>query len=282
MKFRGFLAAGSVIALCASGHAQTYDLREHYASNQVLVGSSLLEMEFRAVSSEPEGFEKMMTGAFRFTERSEVRVRILEAPDGFPSVQRYYIAAAETLDEEPDQPASRTTSPLVGKVVVARVSPGLDPTFEGDQGEAIDQEEAKKWCGDLPANLFEGVDVSSAQMGDEWDVPEASAKRSFHLSDRGTATVHARFAEVVEGEESRLARVELSLEVHDILGAKDAGQALTMQATGEYLFDLDRRLPHAMTLEGTVTSEADISESGLNVRITMAGPVRISKTIELP
>jgi len=268
----------SIAVLCPGARAQTVDLRERYQADQVLTVRGLLQTELHVVA--PAEVAQALAGAITDVQRSEVRYQVVAAQDGYPTRQRALVVTAETTHTEPGKEPTREESPLVGQLVSIHAARAEQKTFTTPEGQPLEGSDPETWCNDLPTDVLADlqVDVSAVQPGDEWDIPLSTLRRIFSLSPEGEGSLHARFAEVRVADGRQIAVVALQVQLRDPAGPD---QTLSVEATGEYRFDVALGLPHSMELAGTATVEGSVTlPSGEVAPMRMEGPIRVALTLE--
>jgi len=184
------------------------------------------------------------------------------------------------LTPSPAKEPTREQSPLVGQVIAIHAAPAEQKTFTAAGGDPLEGSDPEKWCDDLPTAVLADlrIDVSAAQPGDEWDTPPSTLRRVLDLSPEGQGSLHARFAEVAQADGGQLARVALQVQLQDPTGPD---QTLSLEAVGDYLFDLALGLPRSLELAGTATVNGTVAgPDGKTMPFTMQGPVRLALTLD--
>ncbi len=270
-------------SLAAGETAPSHDLRPRYRPGMVLDIREHLRAETRFVGAVAERLPEDARGPFAMRRQSHVRVTVTEANGTQVTAARVTLVAAETLDQEPGQPVQPVVSPFVGRTVLARYPEGQPPVLADADGHELDQAEARKWF-DSPFELPLSAkwDLSSARLGTEWFAPSAELGGLLGLSSKGSGQLRARFAEVVQTGPQPLARLQLVILVNDQADDKEPDSRLTVDLKGNYLFNLETRLPLSCEAKGIMRGKWLHKEEGQPPALfQMVGPMEVRSTYTL-
>lgn len=268
----------------------TYDLRTRYKVGQVILVRSTMtsDIQFKGelppelAGALPKDLAKMMKEfmehGLHFEDKSEVRYTVDEVRDGLAAVARAEIKTAEqTTPADPGQTGAKTVpSPLEGKTIVVTTDAEGRSTYATESGKEVDPKEAAEYCNDLADDLLRGKDLSAVKPGQEWEVSRVVVRSMFQVSDKGEAGATVKFVEVVVRDGRRLARMEFQAHVKDEIAQGAPGMSLDM--TGEYLFDLGHHMPYRLTGEGTSRMGGGAGVPGLD--LAMEGPMHLKQLFQ--
>ena len=264
-----------VLGVCPMLRAENYDLRSEYKVGQVIRVQSVWDSTMNVVDAEPKELMDAIKGGFHSVRKAEVRYTVTKVRKGTPAVVSAEVISADDTEQMPGEEEKTTPSPATGKTIVVTTDAAGESTYAYDNGREVEKD-AQGLCDDLEEDLFRGIDVSNAAVGDDWTVPEATARKMFDNSPKGEATVTVKFAEVLDQDDRHLARLAMTVHVQDELD-KEGNGTMSMQLTGDYLWDLDRHIPYKVAMEGTVKIADAGNKDG---HMTMEGPIAIKSEFE--
>jgi len=242
---RCLVAVACLCGLAASAQAQTFDLNARYPVGAVFEARETIEVRVKIIS----GAAKPADGDIRRLDRCTTRYRVLEESQGFPSKQEATVLSGRSVIEEPDSDPTRRECPLKGRQILVTASPDGRREYADADGAAVDQKEAAEWCDHLPVTLTMGLDLSSAQVGAEWQLPPETARKAMNLGEGGTASVSLKFVEVVMEGGHQTARIAFSVSIQE--AAPEGGQPpLRTEYTGDYFLDLETHQPRFLMARG--------------------------------
>lgn len=277
------LALVGAACVAAAQTAPTYDLRTRYRPGMVLDVRENMRAETRFYGEAAERLPDDVRGPFVMRRQSHVRVTVTETTGPLVTAARVTLVSAETLDQEPGQPAEPVVSPFVGRTVLARYQPGKEMVLADADGHELDQAEARKWF-DNPCELplDEKWDLSAARIGAEWSAPSAALGGLLGLSSKGNGQLRARFTDVLPPGDHPVARLQLVMLMSDQADAKEPDSRLIVDLKGSYLFNLTTHLPQSCEAKGTIRGRWLHKEEGQPpVSFQMAGPMEIRSTYSL-
>ena len=274
---RKALAVGLlVLVTCPMLRAENYDLRSKYKVGQVITVRSLWDSSMKVTEADNKDVMDTLKGEFRSVRKAEVRYTIAKVRKGTTAVANAEVIAADDTEQMPGVDEKTTSSPATGKTVVVTTDAEGKSTYGYENGGEVDKA-AQDLCNDLDEDLFRGIDVSNAAVGQEWTVPEDVARKVFDISAKGEASVTLKFAEVLDQDDRHLARLTMAARLQDEPEDEEGMTMRSMQLTGDYLWDLDRHITYKVTAEGTVKITGTDKDMG---NMTLEGPIAIKSEFE--
>ena len=282
MPIRVCLLLAFLLLLTCAAYAETYDLRTQYQPGQTFMIRESQVLDLAIVKGDPPELIAGMQGQkFTSDQKSEVRCVIVKVADRMPELARTFLAKAQSLDAAPGEEAKLVVSPLAGKVVLVATHKDEKPVYTDAEGKPVDEKETEKWCRNFTRDLTLKMDMSAAEVGQEWTMPAETARRFFELTIRGEAGVKVKFVEVTERDGRKVAHMDFSGRISDFDEA-DPDTKRIFDIEGSAYLDLEKHIPYLFEGKGSIHVETAIKDKDKRLgTMVMEGPATMKTTYEL-